>query len=93
VIPITVRFRGIFFCFFSPSLRDWLNRNPLSALADYQYTPELKHPINVLARDMRSLNCQSLHPTKPVTWFLTQYFSHHGMDSRGDSEVWIRGRN
>lgn len=26
------------------------------ALADYQYTPDLQHPINVLARSMRSLN-------------------------------------
>ncbi|KAA1067927.1 tau 95 subunit of transcription factor TFIIIC [Puccinia graminis f. sp. tritici] len=30
------------------------------ALADYQYTPELKHPINVLARDMRSLNFEGI---------------------------------
>ncbi|PLW55124.1 hypothetical protein PCANC_05261 [Puccinia coronata f. sp. avenae] len=30
------------------------------ALADYQYTPDLKHPINKLARDMRSLNCEGV---------------------------------
>jgi len=29
-------------------------------LADYQYTPDLKHPINTLARDMRSLNCEGV---------------------------------
>ncbi|POV96380.1 hypothetical protein PSTT_15683 [Puccinia striiformis] len=30
------------------------------ALADYQYTPDLKHPINILAQDMRSLNCEGV---------------------------------
>ncbi|WAQ92475.1 hypothetical protein PtA15_16A383 [Puccinia triticina] len=30
------------------------------ALADYQYTPDLKHPINTLARDMRSLNFEGV---------------------------------
>ncbi|KAH9448069.1 hypothetical protein Pst134EB_022056 [Puccinia striiformis f. sp. tritici] len=30
------------------------------ALADYQYTPDLNHPINTLAQDMRSLNCKGV---------------------------------